>query len=213
MGAHLNARDFNMRIYACQYERIRSNEMVVQYHFGNFCPSIASNRRDWFYINSLFRCLETIASCLVTQPATSRNLSPTSWFWYQPLQAQQKSGFSKPIDGPTAKNIPITTSCSSQADFFTNGIGYMLFKNRELAATCVSAFSSSKKVGLDGHTQENFRHQGLAELVRYAFIEKCIQSGKSPNWERFWNKEPFLKLAKNLGFIKYEKYPVYYWEK
>jgi hypothetical protein len=118
----------------------------------------------------------------------------------------------KPIDEPTAKNIPITTSCSSLADFFTNGIGYMLFKNGEFAATCVSLFSSSEKVGLDVRTQEKFRRQGLAELVRYAIIEKCLKSGKSPNWECFWNKEPSLKLANFLGFVKREKYPVYYWE-
>jgi RimJ/RimL family protein N-acetyltransferase len=65
---------------------------------------------------------------------------------------------------------------------------------------------------MDVHTEDKFSRQGLANLICTAFIEKCIQSGKTPNWECFWENEPSVNLAKKLGFVALDDYPVFYWE-
>ena len=116
------------------------------------------------------------------------------------------------IDESIALKIGVLASWSSMEDFLTNGIGYALMKDEEVASTCVSVFSSSQKVEMDVHTDEKFRRQGLADSICSAFIEKCIQSGKLPNWECFWDNEPSVNLAKKLGFIAQKEYPVFYWE-
>ncbi len=116
------------------------------------------------------------------------------------------------IDESIALKIGVLASWSSMENFLTNGIGYALLKGEEIATTCVSVFSSSEKVEMDVHTVEEFRRQGLADLICSVFIEKCIQSGKLPNWECFWDNEPSVNLAKKLGLIAQKEYPVFYWE-
>jgi RimJ/RimL family protein N-acetyltransferase len=116
------------------------------------------------------------------------------------------------IDESIALKIGVLASWSSVDDFITNGIGYAMMKGGEIASTCISVFSSLEKVEIDVHTNEKFRRQGLAELVCTAFIEKCIQSGKTPNWECFSDNELSQYLAKKLGFVALDDYPVFYWE-
>lgn len=116
------------------------------------------------------------------------------------------------IDESIVQKIGVLASWSSMEDFLTNGIGYALVKGEEIASTCVSVFSSSEKVEMDVNTDEKFRRLGLAGLICSAFIEKCTQSGKLPNWECFWDNEPSVNLAKKLGFITLDEYPVFYWE-
>lgn len=116
------------------------------------------------------------------------------------------------IDEPIARKIGVTASWSSIEDFLTNGIGVALLGGEEIAATCISVFSSSQKVEMDVHTDEKFRRRGLADLICSAFIEKCIQSDKIPNWECFWENEPSVNLAKKLGFVALDDYPVFFWE-
>ena len=116
------------------------------------------------------------------------------------------------IDQLTTPKIGVLSSWSSIDEFLTNGIGLLLLKDEEIACTCISVFSSSEKVEMDVHTDEKFRRQGLADMICSAFIEKCIQLGKLPNWECFWDNQPSLNLAKKLGFIAQDEYPVFYWE-
>jgi RimJ/RimL family protein N-acetyltransferase len=116
------------------------------------------------------------------------------------------------IDESIAWKIGVTASWSSIEDFLSNGVGFALLDGEEIVATCISVFSSTEKVEMDVHTDEKFRRRGLADLICSAFIENCIQSGKIPNWECFWENEPSVNLAKKLGFVALNDYPVFYWE-
>lgn len=116
------------------------------------------------------------------------------------------------MDLSTASKIGILASWSSFDKFSTDGIGLAIFKEEELACTCHSVFSSSEKVEIDVHTLEKFRGVGLAKFICTAMIEKCLQEGKYPNWECFWDNEPSINLATTLGFISQAEYPVFYWE-
>lgn len=116
------------------------------------------------------------------------------------------------IDESIARKIGVITSWSSIEDFLTNGVGVALLAGEDIAATCISVFSSTEKVEMDVHTDEKFRRRGLAYLICSAFIEKCIQSAKIPNWECFWDNEPSVNLAKKLGFVALDDYPVFFWE-
>lgn len=116
------------------------------------------------------------------------------------------------IDRLTAENIGVLSSWSSIDSFLTNGIGFMILKGEEMVSICFSVYSSTEKVEIDVHTVEKYRRVGLAESICSAFIEKCIELNKIPNWECFWDHEPPLNLADKLGFVSQDAYPVFYWE-
>lgn len=116
------------------------------------------------------------------------------------------------IDRLTAENIGVLSSWSTMDAFLTNGIGFMILQDEELVSTCISVFSSAKKIEIDIHTGEKYRRQGLAKLICSVFIEKCLEMNKIPNWECFWDNEPSVNLAEKLGFVSQDVYPVFYWE-
>jgi RimJ/RimL family protein N-acetyltransferase len=129
------------------------------------------------------------------------------------LHTQIPKGFKiQTIDETIAQKIGVKASWASIEDFLTNGIGFALLKDNEIACTCFSVFSSSKKVEIDVHTNEKFQRKGLAKLICSVFIEKCIELNKIPNWECFWDNEPSVNLAEKLGFVPQDAYPVFYWE-
>lgn len=100
----------------------------------------------------------------------------------------------------------------SVEDFLRKGIGFGLFDGEVMASVCYSVFASREAVELDIKTEEKYRRQGLATLAASAFIEECLQLGKRPNWECFWDNEASARLAESLGYARGEDYPVYFWE-
>jgi RimJ/RimL family protein N-acetyltransferase len=97
-------------------------------------------------------------------------------------------------------------------DFLTHGIGFALLQGDQVASACTSVFASQTHVEIDVHTDEKFQHRGFAQLTASALIEACLQRGKTPNWECFWDNEASSALAGKLGFSPRSDYPVYYWE-
>ncbi|MEW5869557.1 MAG: GNAT family N-acetyltransferase [Chloroflexota bacterium] len=101
---------------------------------------------------------------------------------------------------------------ASTQDFIERGLGFCLVKDGEIASACTSVFATPNGVEIDVHTEEPYRRQGLATLAAAALIEACLQSGRQPNWECFWENQASCALAARLGYEMKEDYPVYYWE-
>jgi GNAT superfamily N-acetyltransferase len=116
------------------------------------------------------------------------------------------------LDAPLAEQAGALSSWASIEDFLAHGLGFALLDGNEVASLCSSVFSSREKVEIDVHTSENYRRQGLASITTAALIEACLQAGKLPNWECFWDNDPSTALANHLGFTPLPDYPVYYWE-
>ncbi len=118
----------------------------------------------------------------------------------------------KRVDESLAEQSHILGSWKSLNNFMLHGIGYALMDGDKLASVCSSVFVSSTRVEIDVHTEEEYRRRGFASITASALIEECLQQGKQPNWECFWENEESTALALKLGFEQLADYPVYFWE-
>jgi RimJ/RimL family protein N-acetyltransferase len=118
----------------------------------------------------------------------------------------------QPVDEILAEQVDVLASWTSIDDYLDNGLGFALLEDDKIASVCTSVFASREWVEIDVHTAENYQRRGFAVLTASALIEKCLSSGKQPNWECFWDNEPSSALAGKLGFTALQDYPVYFWE-
>jgi GNAT superfamily N-acetyltransferase len=116
------------------------------------------------------------------------------------------------VDETLAEEAGVLASWASIRDFLDNGLGFALLEGAEIASVCTSVFSSHAWMEIDVHTMKSYQRRGFAVLVTSAFIEACLQLGKQPNWECFWDNEPSTALAVKMGFRPLLDYPVYFWE-
>jgi GNAT superfamily N-acetyltransferase len=100
----------------------------------------------------------------------------------------------------------------STEDFLAHGLGFCLLQGDEIVAHCASVFATQERVEIDVHTSEAFRRRGLAQAAASALIKACLESGREPNWECFWNNEASNGLAARLGFEKCADHDIFYWE-
>jgi GNAT superfamily N-acetyltransferase len=118
----------------------------------------------------------------------------------------------QPVDETLAEEVGVLASWATVEDFLANGLGFALLEGTDLASVCTSVFSSRARMEIDVHTTEKFQRRGFAVLVTSALIEACLERGKQPNWECFWDNDPSTALASKLGFNALPDYPVYFWE-
>ena len=116
------------------------------------------------------------------------------------------------LDATLAEQAGVLASWASLDNFLAHGLGFGLLDGDQIASLCFSVLASREKVEIDVHTPENYRRQGLAIIAASALIEACLQTGKLPNWECFWDNQPSAALAERQGFTPLPDYPVYYWE-
>lgn len=116
------------------------------------------------------------------------------------------------VDETLAEEVGVLISWASIEDFLAKGLGFALLEGTEIASVCTSVFSSHTRMEIDVHTLESYQRRGFAVLVTSAFIKACLQLGKQPNWECFWDNEPSTALAVKMGFRPLLDYPVYFWE-
>jgi GNAT superfamily N-acetyltransferase len=116
------------------------------------------------------------------------------------------------VDAALAGQVGVLASWASIEDFLSNGVGFALMDGEKVVSTCTSVVASRERVEIDVHTAEGYQRRGFAQLTASALIEACLQRGKQPNWECFWDNEASTQLAGKLGFSALPDYPVYYWE-
>ncbi len=116
------------------------------------------------------------------------------------------------VDEQLAEGLGGMSTWASPQDYLAHGLGFCLLKDGEIISSCTSVFTTQTGVEIDVHTQEAQRGRGYAALTATALIDACLQQGRMPNWECFWDNEPSSALARKLGFEMKEDYPVYYWE-
>lgn len=123
------------------------------------------------------------------------------------------AGFTmRAVDAALAEEAGVLASWASVEDFQAWGLGFALLDGEKPVSMCTTVFASREKVEMDVHTDEAYRRRGFAQLTSAALIEACLQGGRQPNWECFWENEASTALALQLGFAQLPDYPVYYWE-
>ena len=94
-------------------------------------------------------------------------------------------------------------------DFCSNGVGFSLFHEGELATTAYSAFIFSDKLELGMETIPDFRGRGFAQYACSALIDYCVQNNYEPVWACKLTNTPSYKLAQKLGFVPVLTIPYY----
>lgn len=94
-------------------------------------------------------------------------------------------------------------------DFETNGSGYTLLHNGEIAATAFSAFVHENRLEIGIETVEKYRGNGYAELVCCKLIDECLESGFLPVWSCRSENTASVRLAGKLGFETTLSFPFY----
>jgi len=118
----------------------------------------------------------------------------------------------KRVDESLAEKTGVLGSWASLDKFMTHGIGYVLMHGDKIASACTSVFASSTHVEIDVRTEDEYRRRDFACITASALVEECLQQGRQPNWECFWENEGSTALALKLGFEQLPDYPVYFWE-
>jgi hypothetical protein len=123
----------------------------------------------------------------------------------------------RPIDADLLAEQPalrqeILGTWSSVPIFLAQGCGAAVLHGAEVASFCLAPFATHEKMEISVSTAEAFKRRGLARRAAAAFIRRCLELGKQPNWECFWDNEPSIGLARSLGYATQKDYPIFYWE-
>ncbi|ULO09485.1 GNAT family N-acetyltransferase [Paenibacillus sp. 19GGS1-52] len=84
--------------------------------------------------------------------------------------------------------------------FLTEGGGYCLLSNGEIASTAFAAFRNESQLEIGIETAEAHRGKGYAMLVCAALIDYCLEHQLEPVWSCRLENEGSYKLAQRLGF-------------
>jgi RimJ/RimL family protein N-acetyltransferase len=96
--------------------------------------------------------------------------------------------------------------------FQKHGCGAAVLRGAEVASTCLAAFATAERMEISVTTAEAYRRRGFARQAAAAFIRGCLELGKQPNWDCFWDNAASTALAQSLGFSVQKEYPIFYWE-
>jgi GNAT superfamily N-acetyltransferase len=144
---------------------------------------------------------------------------------YESVYVLDKLGFMRSRTSPVAPEgsyietaeIPILSerarrSAVVAAEFKAKtAFGFRLMRSGEMLALCRSnGFSSGREFMIDVITvNESERGRGYATIASTALIDFCLEEGYVPLWETTEDNVPSQKLARRLGFVEDESYPVY----
>jgi len=89
--------------------------------------------------------------------------------------------------------------------------GFRLIRDQKVISICRSnGLASGNEFMIDVETfDEKERSKGLATVVSRALLDYCLEHGYIPLWETTSDNIPSRKVARRLGFVEHESYPVY----
>ncbi|WP_236331362.1 GNAT family N-acetyltransferase [Paenibacillus auburnensis] len=95
------------------------------------------------------------------------------------------------------------------AHFESEGIGYTLLRDGEIAATAFSACCAQNQLEIGIETAHKYRGKGYALSVSSALIDYCLERGLEPVWACRLENEGSYNLAQKLGFVPVLNLPYY----
>lgn len=93
--------------------------------------------------------------------------------------------------------------------FFQQGLGFCLERDGQIISECTSIFANPLYAEIDISTHESFRGLGLGMIAAQAFIEACLEKGRSPRWDCTESNTASRQMAARIGFVKPEPYTIF----
>jgi GNAT superfamily N-acetyltransferase len=112
-----------------------------------------------------------------------------------------------PVVPETVRSLPFMPPVGATRTSF----GYQLVQGEEIIAICRSnGLATGEEFMVEAETlAEAHRGKGRARIVATALLDHAIERGWSPLWETTEDNLPSRRLARSLGFVEAESYPVY----
>lgn len=101
----------------------------------------------------------------------------------------------------------------SEIHFERHGLGFCVLTQGRVVSLCYSSFVSGLHREIDILTAEPYRRHGLAKAAASAYIQECLEQGLQPGWNCFKDNRPSRELARVLGFVPVDEFPVYSWNR
>lgn len=98
----------------------------------------------------------------------------------------------------------------SPEDFAQRGIGFYLEKNGTVVGAAYSSLVCNKGIEVSLFVLEEYRRQGIANILAGRLLNWCIANNADANWDAA-NPES-CKLADKLGYIQRGEYQAHYLE-
>ncbi|GKU25205.1 GNAT family N-acetyltransferase [Clostridium folliculivorans] len=95
----------------------------------------------------------------------------------------------------------------SYEDFKKNGLGYVIYKDRQLVCIASSYITYKSTIGITIGTLEEHRRMGLAAACAASLILTCLERGIYPEWEAA-NMDS-VNLSEKLGYHFDKEFEVY----
>ena len=181
-------------------------------------PVLRKVNRNWFEIYSpnSTQWMKALESCL--RDFDSGKHFETTFTWDKRKYSEIRSDYSFPKGlSITQAEIPIMPSNIIYDSLIGNdfrsstAIGMRVMDKNRVVAHCRSnGFSVGDEFMIDVETfNKKDRGKGYATAAGIALMDYCLDKGLKPLWEATEDNIASRKLAKKLGFIEDESYPVY----
>jgi GNAT superfamily N-acetyltransferase len=113
--------------------------------------------------------------------------------------------------------LPILPNTALDAPFVRaefearTSFGFQLKRdNKVISVCCSNGLISGKEFMVDVQTfDKDERSKGYGTATGIALLDFCLEKGYDPLWETTLDNIPSQKLARRLGFVESESYPVY----
>ncbi|TFE02221.1 GNAT family N-acetyltransferase [Jeotgalibacillus salarius] len=90
---------------------------------------------------------------------------------------------------------------SSEQDFFENGIGLCVMKDKEVATICMTGFRAGNVHVMDIETYKSFKKRGLGTAAAKAFVKTCHAEDGVPYWDCAADNVASVRTAEKAGFL------------
>lgn len=103
-------------------------------------------------------------------------------------------------------------SWHSYDEFKDKSIAYCVLLDNRIVAVIVGTASYNNVIAIDIETEEEHRRRGLAYAMAIQFIDDCIKSGRTSQWDCVESNPNSYKMARKLGFEKIKENTVYWFD-
>ncbi len=175
-------------------------------------------KMDWF---ELYACgspkWENIIDNVVKQFDSSKHFESV-YIWDKQIYADFRATYNFPAghsikktDFPIISEKALKSSLVPKRFKIKRTFGFSIMSKEEELAHCRSTgFEVGKTFMINVITHDaNFRKKGYATIATVALLDFCLENNLVPLWETTEDNIGSQKLAKKLGFVKDQTYPVY----
>lgn len=93
-------------------------------------------------------------------------------------------------------------------NYLSEGIGFVLLKNGDVASWCSTDYIVSGKCDLYAETFKGYQQKGFGTIVTLACVKECLNQKLEINWHCWQGNQPSIKLAQKIGFSQRSNQPV-----